>query len=168
MKKVKGFTLIELIVVIAIISILAMILIPALMGWMSKSRITTYNNNAKEIYTQLQLIMSECTGTNEIPDCEINYDGTVFNSNTTLSATQITKLKSVNDGVTDMTNVAWAARIQNNNAKCISVTKNNCIDVGGFPVQCPPSAKYSLTNNNIEFYLDYADGTSSWSTLEAN
>lgn len=53
-KRVKGFTLMELIVVIAIIGILLGILAPSMMTYYRKSRIKTANAEAKMVYNAAQ------------------------------------------------------------------------------------------------------------------
>lgn len=59
MKKVfnkKGFTLIELIVVIAILAILAAILIPSLTNYLARAKYAKEQSNARSIYTAVVLL----------------------------------------------------------------------------------------------------------------
>lgn len=53
-KRVKGFTLIEMIVVIAIIGILAAIVGPSMSGYYRRSRLKTSNADAKMVYNAAQ------------------------------------------------------------------------------------------------------------------
>ena len=61
-RKFKGFTLIEIIVVIAIIGVLAAILVPSMIGYVNKARKTHDMNSGKVIAESVMSILSEKEG----------------------------------------------------------------------------------------------------------
>ena len=58
-KNNKGFTLVELIVVLVILAILAAILVPALLGYIDRAKSSQDILNARNLYTAAQTVASE-------------------------------------------------------------------------------------------------------------
>ncbi len=59
MRSHKGFTLVELVVVVAIVGVLAAILVPSMLTYVRKARLKTANGNAKTAYNAVSAFFIE-------------------------------------------------------------------------------------------------------------
>lgn len=108
MKKItknnKGFSLIELIIVIAIMAVLVAIIAPNLTKYLGKSKASTDKKNLDEILTQVQTCISDYESSD---DSSGNPHGYVLSSGTLTVEWDNTGLKST--GITDFDDLIKSA-----------------------------------------------------------
>ncbi len=138
-KSQKGFTLVELVVVIAIIGVLAAILVPSMLNYVKKSRLKTANSNAKTAYNAVAEIMA---------DAETNG----FAKSAVLTTATASDYKIGNDTVYE---AASAASITDSGAKKVAqVLAENGDEAGCFKV-------LSTTINSQDSYVVFWAKTTS-------
>ena len=175
MKK-KGFTLIELIVVIAIIGVLAAILVPAMLGYVKKSKITSANSSAKSISTAAQSALTDMDTQDKLKVAK--WDDTIFSidpeadwncAKVTVDPAADTNTKApskTNKGVQQFEYKVYTyfKDITKLTAVAINITKGNCDGVavvnGNYPGTNPNQFSVDEYESDKNYGLSFA-GTGS-------
>ena len=88
----KGFTLVELIVVLVILAVMAAMLVPALTGYIDEARKKKDYNAASEVLTAAQAVVAEYYGATDADDLSPADAASYVNSH----STRISQLAGVN------------------------------------------------------------------------
>lgn len=127
-EKLRGFTILELIVVIAIVSVLLGVLVPSMRSYFIRSRLNTANSNAKVLFNSLQTICMEYELADRSAESSVFYGGADTNG----------------DGRTEATTTGWIFL-------CSQESVQNRADYGNITqiaVSTPYSGQLNLVNEN--------------------
>lgn len=147
-KKKKGFTLIELIIVVAIIAILAALVIPKLMGTQENSKKKADIANAKIIHDTVAKLMTEDKIT---PNEQITFDVDKVDSKATEEDKKTEKVKTQDALATELQNIPKPKFKPDKNSKFIVIINKDTKNIQVKAVDDKDEGKEVYPNTDEEY-----------------
>lgn len=159
-KKVNGFTLVELVVVIAILGVLAGLLVPSMLGYVFKAKVSAVNSNARNLSKAAITSLTELD-TEGIALSAQNFvwkkdlaDGWDNKTNNSAEAAMASKIRKYYNGVEKLDGAL--CRITTNSVVAVAVENDSMY--GAYPNKTQGSQTEAGYVKDLRFNLENANG----------